>query len=118
MICPLCRKYYEGVEIPKDVWNNLDDEWCPKCVSDQYKSDEARHLAKRIYYSKELVVIGKAEFECSGYYQDNRLWDEKITINGADVYCLISDHVAAQIFAEICRRVVSGELEKIKGTAG
>ncbi len=48
MICPLCRKYYFRVEIPKDVWNNLDDEWCPKCISDQYESDEARYRADEI----------------------------------------------------------------------
>ncbi len=48
VVCPMCRKYYFRVEIPKDVWNNLDDEWCPKCISDQYESDEARHRADEI----------------------------------------------------------------------
>ncbi len=48
MICSLCRKYYFRVEIPKDVWNNPDDEWCPKCISDQYESDEARYRVDEI----------------------------------------------------------------------
>ncbi len=48
MICPLCRQYYDGIEIPKELWNNPDDEWCPKCVSDQYESDEARYRVDEI----------------------------------------------------------------------
>ncbi len=110
MICPLCRKYYDGVEIPKELWNNPDDEWCPQCISDEYNSYLARHQAKQIHYNKELVVIGKAEFECSGYYEDGRLWDEVVEVRGIDVYGMLSDYVEAQIFAEISRRVVSGEI--------
>ena len=105
MICPICRQYYDRVEIL-----DADPEPCPKCIDANYKAGLAMHRAAQIHYHKELVVIGKGEFECSGYHQDNRLWDEEITINGADVYCLISDHVAAQIFAEITRRVVSGDI--------
>ena len=110
MNCPMCKKYYEGAEVPKNVWNTPADEWCPACVSAAYKSDLARHRASQIHYHKELVTIGKGEFECSGYHQDNRLWDEEITVNGADVYGLLSPHVEAQIYEEICRRVVSGEI--------
>ena len=113
MKCLQCSEWFD--------WNGDDppeEPICSECISANYEAGLAMHRAAQIHYHKELVVIGKGEFECSGYHQDNRLWDEEITINGADVYCLISDHVAAQIFAEICRRVVSGELEKIEGAAG
>ncbi len=105
MICPICRQYYDRVEIL-----DADPEPCPKCIDANYKAGLAMHRAAQIHYHKELVVIGKGEFECSGYYQDNCLWDEEITVNGADVYGLLSPHVEAQIYEEICRRVVSGEI--------
>ena len=108
MICPLCRQYYAGVEIPKDVWNNPDDEWCPKCISDQYESDVARHLAKRIYYNNELVVIGKAEFECSGYYLEGDLYDEEMKLDGREMYGmygLFSYNTSERISVEIIRRI-------------
>ena len=105
MVCPMCRQYYNGVEIPKEVWNNPDDEWCPKCISDQYESDEARHLAKRIYYSKELVVIGKAEFECSGYYLEGDLYDEEMMLAGREMYGLLSYNTSERISIEITRRI-------------
>ncbi len=55
MICPLCRQYYDGVEIPKELWNNLDDEWCPKCVSDGYERDMARHRRQHILNRLQLI---------------------------------------------------------------
>ena len=105
MVCPMCRQYYAGVEIPKEVWNNPDDEWCPKCVSDQHESDKARHLAKRIYYSKELVVIGKCEYECSGYYLEGELYDEEIIMTGQEMYGILNHDTLERIGAEIIRRI-------------
>ena len=105
MKCPQCGNYYCQVEILDN-----DPDICPACVGVNYDASIARHRASQIHYHKELVIIGKGEFECSGYYQDGRLWDEEITINGADVYGLISDHVQDEIFAEITRRVVSQEI--------
>ena len=110
MECPLCGKYYQGVEIPKDVGNNPTDELCPQCIADKYSSDMARLRKNRVHYYKELVVVGKGEFECSGYYDDGRLYDEEVLVNGQDVYGLLSDYVEAQIYEEICRRVVSSEI--------
>ncbi len=83
---------------------------CAKCIDANYKHDVARHRSSHIYYTKELIVVGKAEFECSGYYEDGRLWDEVVEVRGIDVYGMLSDYVEAQIFAEISRRVVSGEI--------
>ncbi len=105
MVCPMCRKYYFRVEVPKDVWNNFDDEWCPKCISDQYESDQARYRAKRIYYSKELVVIGRAEFECSGYYLEGDLYDEEMMLAGREMYGLLSYNMSERISIEIIRRI-------------
>ncbi len=101
MICPLCRKYYFRVEVP-----GADPEWCPQCISDQYESDEARYRAKRIYYNNELVVIGKAEFECSGYYLEGELYDEEIKLAGREMYgILYHDDTFERISAEIIRRI-------------
>ncbi|MCK4816895.1 hypothetical protein KA005_14085 [bacterium] len=108
-ICPLCKKDYEGVEYPPGERNEPVG-ICPRCISDKHESDMARSRRNRVHYYKELVVIGKAEFECSGYYDDGRLWDEEVSINGQDVYGLLSDQVEAQIYEEICRRVVSSEI--------
>lgn len=105
MICIICG---EGVDLLYD--NPPEAFTCAKCVNYRYQSDLARARSNRIHYNKELVTIGKADFECTGYYEDQRLWDEEITINGADVYGLISDYVQAQIYEEICRRVVSSEI--------
>ncbi len=66
--------------------------------------------SSHIYYTEELIVVDKVEFECSGYYDDGRLWDEVVEVRGIDVYGLLSGHVEAQIFAEISRRVVSQEI--------
>ena len=118
MICPLCRKYYFRVEIPKERWNNFDDEWCPKCISDQYESDEARYRAKQIHYDNELVVIGKAEFECSGYYLEGDLYDEEMKLAGREMYGLLNHDIFERISAEIIRRietkVILKEIEEIE----
>ncbi len=105
MICPLCRKYYAGVEIPKDVWNNPDDEWCPKCISDEYHSYLARHQAKQIHYNSELVVIGRAEFECSGYYLEDELYDEEVKFGGREMYGILDYGTLGRISVEIIRRI-------------
>ena len=105
MICPLCRKYYDGVEIPKELWNNPDDEWCPQCISDEYNSYLARHQAKQIHYNKELVVIGKAEFECSGYYLEGELYDEEVAMTVREMYGILNYDTLEQIAAEIIRRI-------------
>ncbi len=65
----------------------------------------ARRRSSHIYYTKELVIIGEAEFECSGYYDDGRLWDEVVEVRDIDVYGLLSEHVEAVIFDEITRRM-------------
>ena len=105
MICPLCRQYYDGVEIPKELWNNPDDEWCPQCISDEYNSYLARHQAKQIPYNKELVVIDKAEFECSGYYLEGELYDEEVKFDGWEMYSLLTYKELDRISAEIIRRI-------------
>ena len=105
MICPMCRQYYDGVEIPKEVWNNSYDEWCPQCISDEYNSYLARHQAKQIHYNKELVVIGKAEFECSGYYLEGELYDEEVAMTGREMYGILNEDILERIGAEIIRRI-------------
>ncbi|HDY89951.1 MAG TPA: hypothetical protein ENH82_17755 [bacterium] len=105
MICPLCRQYYNGVEIPKERWNNPDDEWCPQCISDEYNSYLARHQAKQIHYNKELVIIGKAEFECSGYYLEGELYDEEVVMTGREMYGILNTDTLERIGAEIIRRI-------------
>ncbi len=105
MICPLCRQYYNGVEIPKEVWNNPDDEWCPKCISDEYNSYLARHKAKQIHYNKELVVIDGAEFECSGYYLEGELYEEEVVMTGREMYGILNHDTLGRISAEIIRRI-------------
>ncbi len=105
MICPLCRKYYDRVEIPKELWNNPDDEWCPQCISDEYNSYLARHQAKQIPYNKELVVIDKAEFECSGYYLEGELYDEEMMMAGLEMRWNLNHDTVERISAEIIRRI-------------
>ncbi len=106
MICPLCRQYYNGVGIPKEVWNNPDDERCPKCISDEYNSYLARHQAKQIHYNKELVIIDKAEFECSGYYLEGELYDEEVMLSGWTAgVCSFNTDTLERISAEIIRRI-------------
>ena len=58
MICPMCKKYYDGVEIPKDIWNNPDDSWCPACVGLVYESAVAKYKKRRIL--NRLQAIEKA----------------------------------------------------------
>ena len=107
MICPICRQYYDRVEIL-----DADPEPCPKCIDANYKAGLAMHRASRIHYNKELVVIGRAEFECSGYYLSGGLYDQQIILNGTRVYGLLSNYVNDRIENEIIRRVKSGAIVK------
>ncbi len=100
MICPLCRKYYFRVEV-----EGADPEWCPQCISDEYNSYLARHQAKQIHYNKELVVIGKAEFECSGYYLEGELYEEEMVMTGREMYGILNHDTLERIGAEIIRRI-------------
>ena len=81
MMCISCRKDFEWTaDVP------YRNPMCPSCISDQYESDMARLRARRIHYNKELVVIGKAEFECSGYYFEGGLYDEEVTMTGREMF--------------------------------
>jgi len=108
MKCKQCSEQFQWLGD-----NPPEEPICPSCIDANHKHDVARARSNRVHYYKELVVIGKGEFECSGYYEDGRLWDEEITVNGVDVYGLLSDHTEAQIYEEICRRVVSDGIDKV-----
>lgn len=56
--CPMCNKYYEGVEIPKDIWNDPDDRWCPDCVNIVYENAVAKFKKRCVL--KRLTAIEKA----------------------------------------------------------
>ena len=115
MICPICRQYYDRVEIL-----DADPVPCPRCIDANYKAGLAMHRASRIQYHKELisidqttigrVTIGDVEVECSGYYLSNELWDQEIKINGAEVFGLLDIDVQDYIEEELIRRVVSGDI--------
>lgn len=110
MKCPMCRHDYDGVELLPGEWNDPTDEWCPKCISDAYETDMIRMRAKRIKYHKELVTVGKGEFECSGYWLSGSLYDQEITCNGQDVYGLLDVYVQDAIEVELMRRIESEKL--------
>ena len=112
MKCPRCRNYYDGTESLPGQWNDPTDPLCPKCMNADYDSDMAIHRAKRINYYKELVVIGRAEFECTGYWLDGTLNDQEITINGTHVYGLLDTCVQDEIDTDKIRRIESEKIIK------
>lgn len=100
MICSICKRQvnYYGLDEPESFT-------CSTCIRGQYESDMARLRARRIYYNKELVVIGKAEFECSGYYLSGKLYDEEVTMKGNSMVWLLTTEILEQIGNEIIRRI-------------
>jgi len=105
MKCPSCGKYYFRVEV-----EGGEVEPCPSCIAADHEHAVAKNRARRITYHKELVVIGKGEFECSGYWLDGGLYDQVITIGDQDVYGLLDVYVQDRIEVELLRRI---ETEKL-----
>ena len=105
MKCELCGKPFDWIaDVP------FAHPQCPLCIDAGYKHDMARHRLKRITYHKELVVIGKAEFECSGYWLAGALYEQYITVNGQDVYGLLDVYAQDKIEVELMRRIESEKL--------
>ena len=104
MICPRCRRYYDGIESLPGQWNDPTDDLCPLCMKDMWNVEKAKFDNERIRFTGELVTIGEIDFECDGAFYDG-LYDLYIKVNGTDIYGLLDSDITQQIENELSDRM-------------